>query len=63
MTSSFALGDRVLYEVSRRDHDSFTVLAEVVEVRRSRIVVRFRHWEHGDMVDRSVRPYTLRAAT
>jgi hypothetical protein len=55
-------GTHVLYEVQRRDGDSFQVPAQVVGATRTRVLIEFRHWTSGRAIRRSVRPYTLRLA-
>lgn len=61
-TQGFDVGDRVRYEVAKKNGDSWQVWATVIATTPRRVVVEFSHWADGRPVRRAARPYRLSAA-
>lgn len=57
----FSPGQRVSYEMAKKDGSSFAIDAIVVEKRRTRYLIEYLHWTDGRRVQSLVRPHRLTA--
>jgi hypothetical protein len=53
-------GTAVTYEMRKKDGTSFAIPARVLEDRGRRVLIRYRHWTDGRLIDSLVRAHRVK---